>query len=362
MSESVLKGGFLEKMMIKLNAPGLKNKTNFFRLMAISQKAGLGIRDSLISIKQSETHRGLRMIIDDLINQMTQGESLASAMENHDYFFGYSEIELIRSSQITGNLPDVLGQVAAELENTQNIKQNIKKAITYPLILIIFSIIAVIVLLVFVIPNIVSMFPSKDQLPSITILMLDLSDFLQKTWYAVIITIFAVVFGIQFLYKYFLPFKIFIDGMSLKIPAVNGVIKAYYMYRFCSLLSQFYQAGVNPVVSLKLMSRILTNFYYKKKMIEIKDDLGAGFGYYDSMEGSDLFDPILIQIINVGENTGTIGESMGKISMFYDTLLKSKIAILMSVLEPILMACIAVIIGGIVASIFLPMAELVNVM
>lgn len=362
MSDLVLKWWFWEKLLIKLNAPSLKNKTNFFRLMAISQKAWLWIRDSLMSIKESETHRWLRMIIDDLINQMTQWESLASAMENHDYFFWYSEIELVRSSQITWNLPDVLSQIASELENTQAIRQNIKKALTYPLILVVFSIVAVIILLVFVIPSIVSMFPSQDQLPSITVLMLNLSDFLQKTWLAVIFTIFVVVFGVQLLYKYFLPFKIFVDWMSLKLPAVSWVVKAFYMYRFCSLLSQFYQAWVNPVLSLKLMSRILTNFYYKKKMMEIKDDLWAGFWYYDSMEWSDLFDPILIQIINVWENTWTIWESMWKISMFYDSLLKSKIAILMSVLEPILMAFIAVIIWWIVASIFLPMAELVNVM
>jgi type IV pilus assembly protein PilC len=96
-------------------------------------------------------------------------------------------------------------------------------------------------------------------------------------------------------------------------------------------------------------------------MLEIKDDISAGFSFYDSMEWSSLFDPILVQIVNVWENTWSIGESMKKISVFYDTLLKSRIAILMSALEPILMAFVAVIIWWIVWSIFLPMAELVNV-
>lgn len=361
MSQSIMKWWILEKIMIKLSAPGLEQKTNFFRLMAISQRAWLGIRDCLIAIKQSESHRWLRIIIDDLIDQMTQWESLASAMANHDYFFGFSEIELIRSSQLTWNLPDVLSQVADELENTQNIMQSIKKALTYPVILILFSIAAVIVLLVFVMPNIVSMFPSVDQLPSITRLMLDLSDFLKKTRYLLLFAIFAWYISIQFLYKYFLPFKIFVDTMMLKIPVINWVVRVFYMYRFCSTLAQFYQAWVNPVVSLKLMSRILTNFQYKKKMLEIKDDISAWFTFYDSMEWSSLFDPILVQIVNVWENTGSIGESMKKISVFYDTLLKSKIAIMMSVLEPILMAFVAVLIWWIVASIFLPMADLVNV-
>ncbi len=361
MSQKILKWWMLEKLMIKFSAPWLNHKTNFFRLMAISQNAWLWIRDCLLSIKQSEDHRWLRMIIDDLIEQMTQWENLASAMENHDYFFWYSEIELVRSAQLTGNLPEVLSQIADELENTQSIRQSIKKALTYPIILILFSIAAVIVLLVFVMPSIVSMFPQPDQLPYITRLMLGLSDFLKKTRVFLIMLIFGWVIGIQFMYKYFLPFKIFIDTMLLKIPVVKWVVKTFYMYRFCSSLAQFYQAWVNPVISLKLMSRILTNFQYKKKMLEIKDDISAGFSFYDSMEWSSLFDPILVQIVNVWENTWSIGESMKKISVFYDTLLKSRIAILMSALEPILMAFVAVIIWWIVWSIFLPMAELVNV-
>ncbi len=361
MSDRILKWWMLEKLMIKFSAPWLKNKTNFFRLMAISQKAWLGIRDCLTSIKQSEDHRWLRIIIDDLIEQMTQWENLASAMENHDYFFWFTEIELIRSAQLTWNLPDVLAQIADELENMQGIRQTIMKAITYPIILILFSVVAVIVLLVFVMPTIVGMFPSPDQLPSITRLMLGVSDFLKKTWFLLMILIWVGYITIQFLYEYFLPFKIFIDSMSLRIPVIKWVVKTFYMYRFCSSLAQFYQAWVNPVISLKLMSRILTNFQYKKKMLEIKDDLSAWFSFYDSMEWSNLFDPILVQIINVWENTWSIWDSMKKISTFYDTLLKSRIAILMAVMEPILMAFVAVLIWWIVASIFLPMAELVNV-
>lgn len=361
MSQKIFKWWFLEKLMIKFSAPGLGHKTNFFRLMAISQKAWLWIRDCLVAIKQSESHRWLRIIIDDLINQMTQWESLAEAMLNHDYFFWYSEIELVRSSQLTWNLPEVLAQIADELENMQNIRQIITKALTYPIILILFSIWAVIILLVFVMPAIISMFPSIDQLPAITKLMLDLSAFLQDTWILLVFFMIVLYMSISILYKYFLPFKILVDTLILRIPVVKGVVKTFYMYRFCSTLGQFYQAWVNPVISLKLMAKILTNFQYKKKMIEIKDDITAWFSYYDSMEWSELFDPILVQIVSIWENTWSIGDSMKKISIFYDTALKAKISILMSVLEPLLMAGVAIIIWWIVASIFLPMAEMLNV-
>jgi type IV pilus assembly protein PilC len=169
------KSDYFEKLIIKLNAPKLKHKTNFFRLLSVSQKAGLGIRDSLMSIKESETNRGLRMIIQDLINQLTQGVTLASAMENHVYFFGIDEVELVRSAQVTGNLVDVLYDIAAELENFQQIREKIKNAMIYPVILIVFSIIAVIILLLYVMPTIVSVFPSQEALPDITKFMLSVS-------------------------------------------------------------------------------------------------------------------------------------------------------------------------------------------
>ena len=154
--KNVFKADVFQKFIIqKLYAPKLKHKTNFFRLLALAQRAGLGIRDSLISIKKSETHQGLILIITDLINQLTQGYRLSQAMENHKYFFHEDELALVESAETMGNLPDVLQEVADELENTQRINQKISKAAMYPAVLVVFAIVAVIILLIFVIPTIV---------------------------------------------------------------------------------------------------------------------------------------------------------------------------------------------------------------
>jgi type II secretory pathway component PulF len=120
------------------------------------------------------------------MRQLTQGISLADAMTNHDYFFSIDEIELIRASQVTGNLIDTLYDIAEELENLEQIKQKIKKALMYPVMLIVVSIIAVAMLLMFAIPSIVSIFP-QDQIPAITVFMMTVSSFLQKTWFLLIL-------------------------------------------------------------------------------------------------------------------------------------------------------------------------------
>lgn len=153
--------GSLEKTVLYFFRISLKRKVNFFRLLAVAQNAGLGIRDALLSIRRSETHRGLIIIIDDLVNQLTQGVSFADALRNHTHVFSQDEIELIKSSELVGNMPSVLQDVSIELENLERIHQKIRKALTYPIILLSFTIIAVIILLVFVVPTIVGLFPDE---------------------------------------------------------------------------------------------------------------------------------------------------------------------------------------------------------
>ena len=353
---------FFEKFVIKkFFAPKLKQKTNFFRLLALAQRSWLWLRDALFSIKNSETNKWLIMIIQDLIDQLTQWYTLSQAMENHDYFFKEEEIALVKSSETMGNLPEILDEIAVELENSERINGKIKKAMTYPIVLIVFACIAVVILLIYVIPVIVGMFPDQAKLPSLTKFMMGASGFLQNTWALIVLIMIGIVFLYRFLYKYILAFKIFIDNLMVTIPAVSGVVRVYYMYKFSKLLSQLYNAWVSPIVSLKLMSNTFTNFFYKKKALEIKENLNAGFSFAESMEWSSLFDPILVQIIHVGEETGNVTEVLKKMADFYRDMLQTKIDILMSLIEPILMALIAIVIGMIVGSIFLPMAELVNV-
>jgi len=354
------KSDFFAKLIVKLNAPKMKEKTNFFRLLAVAQKAGLWIRDALISIRKSEKNNGFVIIIDDLINQLTQGLPLGKAMENHDYFFHLDEIALIKSAEEMWNMPETLEEVAAELENMQRITQKIKKAITYPAVLIVMSILAVIVLLIFVMPTIVGMFPSQDSLPGITKFMLKASDFLKYARpFLVMISLWLAILY-KFLYQYVLPFKMFMDKLFITVPWVSWVTKTFYMYRFSKLLWQFYSSWVSPVLALQLMSEIFNNFLYKKKAIEIKRDIEAWFNFYESMEGSTLFDPILVQIIHVWEDTGDTANILLKISSYYRDILQTKIDIMMGIIEPILMVFIASIIGVIVWSIFLPMADIMN--
>ncbi len=190
--------------------------------------------------------------------------------------------------------------------------------------------------------------------------MMGVSGFLQENWSILLGGLVILVVGYKVSYDKILLFKIFIDTLLIKIPVVGAVVKTFYMYRFSNLLSQFYEAGVSPVVSLKLLGNIFDNFHYKKKMVDVKSDMESGFTLYESLVSSTLFDPILVQIINVGENTGSLTNVLAKMSSFYRNSFKNSIDVAMAMIEPILMMFVAAIVGTIVGSIFLPMASMME--
>ena len=350
----------LDWIMIQLNKPSLDAKANFFRLLAVSQKAGLGVRDSLKSLQQWEKNKWLLLIINDMIDKLTEWASLAEAMEGQSYFFNSDEIELIRSTEITGNMVQTLEEIADSLESSQEINAKVKKASMYPIMMIWLTIVAVIILLIKVFPSIIDMYWDPEQLPWITKFMLRTSDYLQANWYKLMIGAICIVVAYNVAYSRWLLFKIWVDKLLLLIPVVKDVVKLFYMSRFTALLSQFYEAWVSPVISFKLLAWIFDNFHYKRKMVEIRNSINAWFSIYDSMEWTDLFDPILVQIINVWENTWALPTVLKRISPFYASTLKNNIDSLMAVLEPLIMAFIAGIVWVLLWSIYLPMADMVN--
>ena len=201
-----MKKTWFDAIVQQFSKPTLKQKVNFFRLLAVSQNAGLGIRESLVSINKSETHKGFKEMIDEMVIALTEGASLAEALQEYDYFFGSDEIELVRSAQVTGNMAQVLAQLADELENTQEIQQKISKAMTYPTIVLCMAVGAVVVILLYVMPGIVEMFWDPEKLPWITKFMMGVSDFIKNNWAVLLWSIVSLVVGYKILYAKVLLF------------------------------------------------------------------------------------------------------------------------------------------------------------
>jgi type IV pilus assembly protein PilC len=246
------------------------------------------------------------------------------------------------------------------LEESQEINAKVKKAAVYPVMMIWLTIIATAVLLIMVFPNIIDMYWDPSELPWITKFFLSASDYLRANWGKIILVVIAIIVAYNVAYSKWLLFKIWMDKLLLITPIVKNVVKLFYMSRFTSLLAQFYEAWVSPIIAFKLLASIFDNFHYKRKMIEVRNSINAWFSIYDSLEWTDLFDPILINIINVWENTWSLPNVLKRISPFYASTLKNNIDALMATLEPLLMCFIAWMIGSLLWAIYLPMADMVN--
>ena len=216
---------FLERINTIFEKPWLDHKVGLFRLLAITQNAWLGIRDSLKVIMISEKHKWMQQILEWMLIKINEWLSFSESMLDFDYFFSGQEIALIKSAEAMGNLPDVLLWVALDLEANQKLQGKVKSAMTYPSVILVFAIAAVIILLVKVMPTIVSLFPNETSLPLITRIMLGVSDFLIEKWYILVISIVAIVGGYIYSYHYILPFKMFIDKMLLNMPVVWNLVK-----------------------------------------------------------------------------------------------------------------------------------------
>lgn len=352
---------FVDKLNSILNKPWLKHKTNFYRLFSVSQKAWLGMIDALNALLISEWHRWMCLILQSLIDQLSQWMELADAMAAHSYFFGQDEIELVRASQLAWNLVETLNDIADNLEQSWEISWKLKKAMMYPIILFFWAIWAALYIDISVLPTIVEIFDGQTvALPWITLKMMRVSEMVLSNWQYIIAIILWLIIWYILLYRKVLPFKIFMDNLAITAPIISPVVKWNYQYKFAKQLSQFYAAWMNPVISLQLIWNIFTNYHYKKKVLEIRKDLESWFSIYEWMEWSRLFDAILIQIIHVWESTWSTKSVLAKIADFYKVQLETRIDIMMQAIEPLMIVFVAGIIWCVVLAMFLPMAEIVN--
>ena len=351
---------FLDKLQAAIDKPWLKNKTNFYRLFSVSQKAWLGMIDALNALLTSEEHKWMRIVLQDLIDNLSEWMELGEAMERHRDLFWQDEIELVKSSQIAWNLVETLNDIADNLEQSGDLSWKIKKAMMFPIILFFGAIWAALYIDISVLPNITWLFTDQEALPWITKTMMHISEWFLANWYYLLLAIFAVIVSFVLSYRKILPFKIFIDNLTITMPIISPVVKWNYQYKFAKQLSQFYSAWMNPVVSLQLIWNVFSNYQYKKKVLEIRRDLESWFSIFEWMEWSKLFDAILVQIIHVWESTWTTKSVLAKISSFYKSQLETKIDMMVEALEPVMMVFVAGLIWSVVLAMFLPMAEVVN--
>jgi type IV pilus assembly protein PilC len=268
-------------------------------------------------------------------------------------------VNLVEAGEHAGALEAVLDKIATYQEKTEALKKKIKKALFYPSAVLGVAIIVTVILLVFVIPQFESLFKGFGaDLPAFTQFVINMSRWMQDNgWFLLIVTV-AAAWAFFYFYKRSRPMRQMLDRMSLGIPVIGPILRKGAIARFARTLSTMFAAGVPLVEAMKSVAGATGNIIYQDAVMKMRDEVSTGVRLQRAMENTGLFPNMVVQMIAVGEESGSLDEMSGKVADFYEADVDAAVDGLSSLLEPLIMAILGVLVGGLVIAMYLPIFKL----
>jgi type IV pilus assembly protein PilC len=334
----------------------------FSRQLATMLGAGIPLVQAFEIVGGGHDNPAMQKLIMGIKVDLESGTALAEALGRHPLYFDDLYVNLVTAGEQAGALDTLLDKVATYKEKTEDIKKKIKKALFYPAAVMVVAVIVTVILLIFVIPQFESLFKGFGaDLPAFTRMVIDLSKFVQtKGWFL------ALVFGggISFyIYtrKRSEKLREFEDRVLLKLPIVGNIIEKAAVARFARTLSTMFSAGVPLVEALQSVAGATGNIVYEKAVLSMKDEVSTGQRLQRAMENTGIFPNMVIQMIAVGEESGSLDEMSSKVADFYEADVDNAVDSMSSLLEPLIMAILGVLVGGLVIAMYLPIFKLGSV-
>jgi len=334
----------------------------FTRQMATMMKAGVPLIQSFDIVADGVENQLMRNLVTDIKTDVAAGGGLAASLARHPKYFDDLFCSLVSSGENSGTLEVMLDRVATYKEKTEALRAKIKKAMTYPIAVMVVAIVVTGILLVKVVPTFAKTFEGFGaDLPDFTLFVLRISEFVQAWWF---ILLFAVIVASWSYSQAMLRSKQIrdrVDALSLKLPVVGGIIHDSVVARFSRTLSTTFAAGVPLVEALESTAGAAGNSVYSAAVYQIRDDVTAGTSLYQSIRSTGLFPTMLLQMTSIGEQSGALDEMLGKVADQYETLVDDAVDNLSSLMEPLVMSILGVLIGGLMIAMYLPIFMLGSV-
>jgi type IV pilus assembly protein PilC len=290
------------------------------------------------------------------------GNNLADALAKHPLYFDDLFVSLVRAGEQAGALETLLDKIATYKEKTERIKKKIKKALSYPIAVLVVAFVVTGILLVFVIPQFEELFKGFGaDLPAFTQFVVNMSRSVRSSGYIYVIIIGGAFAAFTFFKKRSRKFRENLDRISLKIPVVGDILTKSALARFARTLSTMFAAGVNLVDALTSVSGATGNIIYEQATIKIRDQVSTGQQLNLCMMQTGLFPHVMIQMIAIGEEAGSIDAMAAKVADFYEEEVDNAVDNLTSLMEPLIMAILGVLVGGLVVAMYLPIFKLGSV-
>jgi type IV pilus assembly protein PilC len=304
----------------------------------------------------------MRELVLSIKGEIESGGTLAEALNKHPRQFDKLFCSLVHAGEQSGTLETLLDKIATYKEKTEAIKGKIKKALFYPTAVVIVAFIITAILLIFVIPQFQSLFQNFGaDLPALTLLVLKLSTLFQEWWWAIFGAIGATAYSLIEAKRRSRKINHLFDRLLLKIPVIGTILNQAIIARYARTLSTMFAAGVPLVEAMVSVANAAGNSLYTQAILHMRDEVSAGNQLQAAMRNSQLFPNMVVQMVAIGEESGSIDQMLTKVADFYEEEVDNAVDALSSLLEPLIMAILGILVGGLVIAMYLPIFKMGSV-
>ena len=329
------------------------------RQLATMISSGVPIVQAFDIIGKGHDNPSMQELVLTIKNDVEQGNTLAESLAKHPRYFDELFVNLIDAGEQSGALESLLDKIATYKEKTESIKKKIKKALFYPTAVMVVAFVVTTILLIWVVPQFAELFKGFGaDLPAFTQFVLTLSDLFIDYWYlifgGIILGVFAFVEAKRRSHK----FNYFLDRLMIRIPVIGPILNKAAIARFARTLSTMFAAGVPLVDSLTSVAGAAGNIVYSNAILQMKDNVSTGQQLQLAMKQTNLFPSMVVQMVAIGEESGSIDSMLTKVADFYEEEVDAAVDGLSSLLEPLIMVILGVLVGGLVIAMYLPIFQL----
>ena len=331
----------------------------FARQLTAMMRSGVPLVQSLELISNGHEKAGMQDLIKKIRQDIESGADLGTALGNHPKYFDDLFVSLVKAGEHSGSLEDMLEKIATYKEKSESMKAKVKKAMMYPLMVLIMAAVVSCIMLIWVIPQFKSIFESFGaDLPAFTLWVIGLSEWLQASWWQPLLFLIIAGFAFKQAKLRSEKFNVFIDGLVLKIPVMGVIIEKSAIARFARTLATMFAAGVPMVEAMDSVAGSTGNRLFQNATLQIKDDISKGVQLNTSMLTTQRFPSMVVQMTKIGEESGRLEEMLNKVAEYFEEQVDDLVDTLSKQIEPLVMAVLGVIIGGLVIAMYLPIFKL----
>jgi type IV pilus assembly protein PilC len=331
----------------------------FARQLATMMAAGIPMVQAFEIIGNGHEKPSVQKLVLDIKANIEGGSTLHESLAKHPLYFDDLFVNLVEAGEHAGALETLLDKIATYKEKTEALKKKIKKALFYPIAVLIVAVIVSVILLIFVIPQFESLFKGFGaNLPAFTQMVVNMSKFMQHQGWVVGIVVGGGIYGFMYFHKRSRNMRRFLDRMALKFPIVGPILVKSAIARFARTLSTMFAAGVPLVEAMQSVAGATGNIVYEEGTLRMKDEVSTGQRLQRAMENTGLFPNMVVQMIAVGEESGSLDTMSAKVAEFYESEVDNAVDSMASLMEPMIMAVLGVLVGGMVIAMYLPIFKL----